>query len=129
MKWFYDMKIRTKLISGFILVALVVGIVGYVGIKNIRELDMSSTILYEKITVPVAETGSMSTAFQRMRVNIRDMIIANDAQSIQDYTDRITERRNEIDEIAAEFEQTMITEEMQIAFQEFTAARKLSDAE
>lgn len=32
MKWFYNLKIRTKLLSGFILVALVVGIVGYVGI-------------------------------------------------------------------------------------------------
>ncbi|WP_303868431.1 methyl-accepting chemotaxis protein [Acetobacterium wieringae] len=129
MKWFYDMKIRTKLLSGFMVVALIVGIIGYVGIKNILELDHSSTVLYEKITIPVEESGSMSTAFQRMRVNIRDMIAANDAQSIQDFTNRIAERQRDIDEIAKDFEQTLITDEMKTAFVEFNEARKASDAE
>lgn len=55
MKWFYNLKIKTKLLSGFILVALVVGIVGYIGITNINSLDQASEESYHNMTVPVTE--------------------------------------------------------------------------
>lgn len=34
MKWFYDLKISTKLILSFLIVALIAGIVGTVGLVN-----------------------------------------------------------------------------------------------
>lgn len=49
MKWFYNLKIRTKLLIGFILIALIVGLVGYVGMINIKALDESDTELYEQM--------------------------------------------------------------------------------
>jgi len=52
-----------------LLIALIVGLVGYLGISNIKKLDASSQYLYENMTVPIAEIGEISTAFQRMRVN------------------------------------------------------------
>lgn len=39
MRWFYNMKISTKLISGFVIVALMAAVVGVVGLKNINEMD------------------------------------------------------------------------------------------
>ncbi|HCY36692.1 MAG TPA: hypothetical protein DHV24_06100, partial [Candidatus Margulisbacteria bacterium] len=54
MKWFYNMKISNKLIVAFILVTIITGIIGFIGITDIRLLDKSDTQLYENMTVPIA---------------------------------------------------------------------------
>lgn len=129
MKWFYHLKIRTKLLIGFILLALIVGLVGYVGMINIKALNESDTELYEQMTVPLAQLGDLSTAFQRARANTRDVILANDPQTINDVVDKINERKAELDAAATEIEKTLTTDEMKTAFQEFTDARKAYDKE
>lgn len=129
MKWFYNLKIKTKLLTGFILVACVVGMVGYVGITNIKALEESDTELYENVTVPLAEAADMGIAFQRMRINIRDMIIANDPQDIKKNGDKIAERREEIDKLAEAFEAKILSDEMTQLFQEFVDSRKVYSAE
>ena len=39
MQWFYHLKIRTKLLAAFIVVALIAGITGYFGIRNMGTLN------------------------------------------------------------------------------------------
>ncbi len=129
MKWFYNLKIRAKLLIGFILIALIVGLVGYVGMTNIKALDESDTELYEQMTVPIAQLSDLSTAFQRVRANVRDAILANDLQTINDVVNKINERKVELDTAATEIEKTLTSEEMKTAFQEFTDARKAYDKE
>ncbi len=41
MSWFYNLKIATKLITGFIVVALIAGAVGFTGISNINKIGSS----------------------------------------------------------------------------------------
>lgn len=41
MKWFYNLKVATKLITGFLTVALIAGIVGYVGFNGLRLMKIS----------------------------------------------------------------------------------------
>jgi methyl-accepting chemotaxis protein len=122
MKWFYNLKIRTKLLTGFILVAGLIGIIGYVGITSLRTLDESNLELYEHITVPVTQIGDIAVAFQRMRVNTRDMISASEAASITANVDKISERKKEIEALASEFEKTILSAEMESAFADYTAA-------
>ncbi|WP_296561345.1 MCP four helix bundle domain-containing protein, partial [uncultured Acetobacterium sp.] len=124
MKTFANMKVKAKLLVGFIIMAIIVGIVGVVGITNIKALDESDTELYENITVPIGQAGQISTAFQRMRVNIRDMIIANDPEVIKENADKIAERQAEIDTLTAEFESRIVSDQMRTAFDEFVEARQ-----
>ncbi len=123
MKWFLNMKIRTKLLSGFILVAILAGVIGVVGIINIKIIDNEDTILYERMTVPIMYMSEITTAFQQIRVYSRDMIIENDEKEIQINIDRITSRREIIDSQAKLFGDLIISQEMQNAFKEFTDAR------
>jgi methyl-accepting chemotaxis protein len=39
MQWYYNLKISVKLISGFMLVALIAGVIGYVGVTNIESKE------------------------------------------------------------------------------------------
>ena len=125
MQWMYNMKIGAKLIVGFIIVALITGIVGIVGIMNLQTLQNSNKLLYEKMTVPIAEVGQISTSYQRMRVIVRDMIIENSPELIQSNADKVVIRNGEIDEAAAAFQQTIVDPEMQALFDEFVEARKV----
>jgi methyl-accepting chemotaxis protein len=123
MKGFNNLKISTKLLTGFILVALIAGAMGLYGMLNIKMLADSDAKLYKNMTIPISQMSSISTAFQRMRVNVRDMIIAQDPTAIQDNMTKIEERLQEIDNLSVEFEKTIVSPEMTAAFNSFTAAR------
>lgn len=123
MKWFYNLKISAKLISGFIFVSLIAGIIGVIGVINIKAVNEADTELYEQMTVPISQMSHISTAFQRIRVNLRDMIYANDAAEIKTNADKIAERRIEIDGLVENFKQTIENPEMQEAFKVFEDLR------
>lgn len=123
MNWFKNLKIRTKLLTSFILIALLVGVVGFIGIVNTWSLQESDQELYENMTVPISQVGQMSTTFQKMRVNLRDMILANDPALIQSIEKSIAEDQQKIDTLAGDYQKTIQTDEMQEAFDSFEAAR------
>jgi len=124
MKWMYDMKIGAKLMVSFIIIALITGIVGAMGMLNIKALEQSDSELYRQITIPIQEVGQISTEFQTLRVSLRDMIIAADAPTIKENANKIIEQQKKIDTIATEFEKTINSDEMKTAFNEFTVARQ-----
>jgi len=121
--WFKNLKIKTKLLTSFILIALLVGVVGFIGILNTWSLQQSDQELYENMTVPISQIGQMSTVFQIMRVNLRDMILANDPELIQSINKNIAEEQLKIDELAGEYEKTIQSDEMQQTFETFESAR------
>lgn len=123
MKWLKDLKIKTKLLASFIFIALLVGVVGGMGILNTRALQDSDKELYGNMTVPISQVGEMSTEFQMMRVSLRDMILANDVQTIQSIRTNITEQQTKIDELAAEYEKSIESEEMRQSFETFTKTK------
>jgi len=124
MKWFYNLKIGAKLILSFILVALIAAMVGIVGIVNLKQIEKSDKELYENMTVPIALLADISTDFQRIRVNLRDMIIAEEIEEINSKMDRVNELRAGIDEKATEYEKLILSDAMRTAYDEFLQTRK-----
>ncbi|MBF0135773.1 MAG: methyl-accepting chemotaxis protein [Magnetococcus sp. DMHC-1] len=47
MQWILDMKVGAKLTMAFLLISIMMGIVGWVGISNMGEIDAADTRLYE----------------------------------------------------------------------------------
>ena len=123
MKWFNNLKIGTKLISGFISVALIAAVIGFIGIRQIRIIDDADTRLYEKITIPISQLQALSVSFLRTRVNLRDLILATSVEDIQLYSNRIQELRGEINKTTVEFEKTILTDEGRKLFDEYKNTR------
>jgi len=96
MKWFMNLKIGAKLITGFVIVAIIALIVGTVGVLNIKDLSNSDVILYKGNTVPLAQAEKLSTAFQRMRVNVRTAVTLNIKEEQLSEIAKISERREEM---------------------------------
>jgi methyl-accepting chemotaxis protein len=124
MKWYMDLKIGTKLISAFMVVACIGAFIGYEGISSLKDADESDTILYERNLVPVSQIGTISTAFQRMRCNMVEMTVATTESERADLEKRISDRREEISKTIATLEKNILSDDVKKAFDNYTDARK-----
>jgi len=108
---FKNLKIGTKLLSGFILIALFCGVVGYIGITEINNVSQADTRMYEKITVPLSQLQDITASFQRIRVNLRDYIYAVNIDDQKKFYDRIYELYGVFKKDMEEFKKTLLTDE------------------
>jgi methyl-accepting chemotaxis protein len=123
MQWFNNLKIGTKLISGFISVALIAGVIGFIGIKEIRVIDDADTKLYEKVTMPLGEVADIAISFQRVRINLLEMVDSTDKNEIAAAQDTIKKLREDITSKQTAFEKTILTDEERTIFAEFVTQR------
>ena len=123
MKWYLNMKIGKKLVTGFILVALIGGAMGMYGIYNLKDLSTSDMELYQDMTIPVELIGKISMEFQGTRVDARNMIIAQTPEQIQASIDSITERRGRVDALTKQFEKLIYSDEIKAAYAEYQTTR------
>ncbi len=123
MKFFYNMKFVTKLITGFILVALIAGIVGFVGIINMNKINNNNSILYENITVPLICMTDITTVFERVQIHSRDIILASTQEDLTKVEKEISAARQLINERVMEFTDRIISEDIQEAFDTFLNTR------
>ena len=59
MNWFYNLKVGTKLICSFALVAVIAGFIGWEGISSLRTADESDIKLYEKAILKVKKKNTL----------------------------------------------------------------------
>ncbi len=122
MKGFYNMKISAKLLSGFIVVALIAGAVGGFGMLNLKSLNQSDTELYQYMTVPVSQISNVSIAFQKLRVHVRDLLLASTPEAKDKAGAQIVERHAEMNQLAAEFEKSIRDDaQMRAAYDTYAA--------
>jgi methyl-accepting chemotaxis protein len=110
MKWYINLKVGVKLIIGFTLVAIIAGIIGIVGAVNIKTIDDADTALYETMTVPLGEMVLIVEAYQRLRGNVKDILLAETPEEIEDYESRIELRYEEFNTNLASYKTTLFTE-------------------
>ena len=97
MNWYNNLDLKKKLLSGFILVALIAGAVGTVGILKIRQLDNADTELAEQDTIPLGRLSVIVNCFQRIRVNnLYALLYAGNPEKVQNSRATIAEYHNEI---------------------------------
>jgi len=78
MRWFYNLKIGRKLMLSFLLVALIAGIVGYIGITRIKVIERSNETVNRQRDQVQTELNGLITGFERRRVLLKDMVICED---------------------------------------------------
>jgi len=125
MAWFRNMKIGRKLISAFLLMAIITAIVSGAGILLISNITQKDTYMYEYMTRPIAVLSSIYELFQEVRVSARDLVLSKSVADMEKYTQNITEDRQEFSDKAAELEKMVKTDtkEMQELFHQFTSVQ------
>ena len=118
-----NMTLKGKLLTGFILMAFIAGIVGVTGIYNLKIIDAEQTRLFNNMTAPLGELADISTDFQRIRVNGRDFISAATPEEQKKYAGRIKELRESIGKASESYEKSIITEQGHKLFEDFKKTR------
>ncbi|MBL8995106.1 MAG: MCP four helix bundle domain-containing protein, partial [Spirochaetia bacterium] len=67
------LKLGTKLVGGFLIVAAIAGAIGAVGIIQLNKVNDADTFLYEKAALPLGYLPTMVNSYQRARVNVVKM--------------------------------------------------------
>ena len=124
MRWFNDLTLRTKLLAGFGIVAAVASVIGVVGYTSISELTDRTRSMYAQQTIPLRDVGEISTAFQRIRVNTRDILMTTTLAERQDKASRIQAYRDQIGRLAASFDSAITDPALRTSFEEYKEARK-----
>ena len=83
MQWFNQMKLATKLISSFLLVAILATVIGCVGIIQLRSADARTSALYARNTKGVEHVLTVYANFQMVRIKTRDAILASDPVGVE----------------------------------------------
>ncbi len=112
MKAFKKIKTGVKLITAFVLVAAISGVIGLIGILNINAVDEKDMQLYEENTIGIAHTGNASVYYQRVRFNALKMTVTEGEvraecisnigdymgeadKNLQDYSTKIEDQENQ----------------------------------
>ncbi|KNY29314.1 methyl-accepting chemotaxis protein [Pseudobacteroides cellulosolvens] len=114
MQWFYNLKISLKLVIGFVVVAMIAGVVGVTGVINIKSIDNDYTQMYKQNTVPLGYLEKAAVQFQRVRFTII-YIIANDS-GFDTYMENIKKYDKEVDDNLAECKKLITTDAEQKEF-------------
>ena len=80
MNWYRDLKIASKLIAGFGLVALLSGVVGLIGYTRVHAINDAASLLYHKSLLPVRYLGEMNGDFRGQRADYFDAYTAPSAE-------------------------------------------------
>src|ERR1044072_3010550 len=119
-----NLKTSVKLISSFMIIAILTAVVGVLGIIYIRQIDAADAKLYQNQTVPISQLQEIAVAFQRTRVNMRDLLLSKSPEESQKYVDTINQLSKDIDKVEAEYETLILSQEMHTLFNDYTKSYK-----
>ncbi len=111
MTWYKNLRIATKLILGFLVVAFISAVVGIVGLSNIYEINDGDTLLYEKYTLGIAYGGEAYGKFERLRYNALKLAIVETEADEAEAIAIIEEMRTDIDDLLLKYKDTIKSDE------------------
>ena len=117
MNWFKSLRLAAQLLSSFILVALIAGVVGLIGGVNIHKINADDTYLYEKITVPIGNLAIIQRNFQLVRLYAQKMISAKDGTEAKVLMQEVDKRSKELEDQLTIFSKAMDTNEDKAMYQ------------
>ncbi|GAA0076499.1 methyl-accepting chemotaxis protein [Clostridium sp. CTA-5] len=127
--WFTNLKISKKLILSFVLIALISGAMGGYSIYALKTANKLDVELYENMTVPIAEMSQIGIEFQQMRVNIRDLVMAESSEESLKNINAIQENIEKIEKLSESFDKTIKSDDVRREFDTFIAAKKVYKTE
>lgn len=118
-QWLFNVSIRVKLIGSFVIGSLIGGVIGYIGIYNLGEMQKSSYIMSNVVAKPMGNLAEGGTYFQRVRVNCAELVLARDSAEKEQFVGKIREYQELVRSNMEVYGKTLILEEGKRLYREF----------
>lgn len=106
-----NMKVARKLIVGFSIIVIFALIIGIVGIYGMSQINQAQSSLYDNQTKPLPDMAKVLEYSQRMRVQIRNLILEKDnPEKLQQVESDLNSRMADFERYAAAYEATIVND-------------------
>lgn len=99
MKWFLNLKTGLKMVSGFIIISLMIGVVGYIGISNMKQINTHLETLAKENLEKTRIVADIQANTLRNSTIIHMILISNDQNEMKQLKEQIEQlviRNNEL---------------------------------
>ena len=110
MKWFYDMKIGTRLIAAFLVVGAITAIVGYMGIARMGKISDLSSITYERETVGLAYIKQANIDLVQVDRDNKNVQLSSSREEAEQYKASMEASERRVDVDLEKAKTTIVTE-------------------
>ena len=107
LKKYKDLRIASKLIIGFIIVAFLAAVTGVVGVVNISTIGEEDLKLYEKDTVGLNIVATAEMYYQRIRFNVVKAIITEESSQRKEILSVIDDYTRKLEGLLTQYEETL----------------------
>jgi methyl-accepting chemotaxis protein len=119
MNWFYNLKIQNKLLGAFLVVAIVAGLIGWIGYSSLDNIDKNANELYQNRMIPVKNLGNANAEFLKVRINLVYGIFLEEKASKEEYLSKSQACAEKVDRIINEYENFPLSEKEKGQLSEF----------
>lgn len=117
MKDYKNWKIAKKLLVGFIIMAIIAGIVGGVGLYSLGKISKANNQLYQENTLGLSNMSNAGLCFQRTRFCAAKAIVSQNNPKILDVCNSaINSFITDIDQYLAAYKPSMSTQDNKVLF-------------
>jgi methyl-accepting chemotaxis protein len=122
MRWFYNMKISSKLICTSLLLALIAGMVGYIGISQLGKLSKADMAMYKSNVVPITTVAEASKTYQMLRVSVRDAMLASSKETREKQIQAGHDRIQKIKSLMKDYQSRITSNEEKELFDQISSS-------
>lgn len=108
-----NVKIGVRLIAGFLMVAVLAGVIGWVSLQEIQRVNGSYTEMYDKHGKPLASLGAANAYYMRIRVHMLYMILLEDSKQIDQQWKGAQDSRDSLQLLLKQYESLGLGKEAQ----------------
>lgn len=122
MQWFYNLKIASKLLLSFAVVALFAAIIGWVGVSAVSRLDAAATDMYVNQLIPIRDLSYANAGLLAARADVRSMLMSSNMTEREKYMASIEKYAKETEERLASYSKSVLTADEQQILRKFRDA-------
>lgn len=119
MKWFSNIKMKQKLISCFLIVALFIGIVGSIGLMNMGKINSNSNLLYSDGLNILDDLQKINSNTLHIRLSVINLTEGRDSGKVKETQEAIDKYRKQNDEMIKVYENHGLDASEKEVFAEF----------
>ncbi|MCK9281681.1 MAG: methyl-accepting chemotaxis protein [Melioribacteraceae bacterium] len=110
MSWFKDLKIGLKLQIGFMVVAFIAGVIGYIGYDASNKAIEAQEVMYQQALLPVTDILTCEIALLAIRGDVRNILMADSYSFAKKYYDSIEMETENMNKHLANFQKSNLSD-------------------
>jgi methyl-accepting chemotaxis protein len=124
MKWFKNLSTTVKLMSGFASLGVLMGILGWMGVRSMGQVNDNAENIYEVQLVPITQLAEMRGLMHQLRKYSYSTLLAPNPEELKKQLVEVRDLDKKLIELEDKFEPTIRSDEVRAGFAKFREESK-----